>query len=73
MRSRFMPFCTRMMKMAPRTTFGSRPVPPKRLTPPITQAAIESSGYSLPMFPSPLSRRAVSMMAPMVVIPAATT
>ncbi len=67
MRARFMPFCTMPMKMAPSTTLPSRPEPPRRLTPPMTQAAIDSSGIVAPILASPVSRRAVSMMPEMAV------
>ena len=62
MRARFIPFWTSPMKRAPRTTFSIRPMPPRRLTPAITQAAIDSSGMVAPMLASPVSRRAVSRM-----------
>ena len=39
-----MPFWIRPMNSAPSTTFSTRPTPPRKLTPAITQAAINSSG-----------------------------
>ena len=62
MRARFMPFCTRPMNNAPRMTFSMRPTPPRKLTPAMTQAAIEPSGMEAPMLASPVSSRAVSSM-----------
>ena len=50
------------MNSAPSITLPTRPTPPRRLTPPMTQAAIDSSGMEAPMFASPVSSRAVSSM-----------
>jgi len=68
-----MPFCTRPMKMAPSTTLTSRPEPPRNETPPMTQAAIDSSGMVAPILASPDSSRAVSMMPEIAVKPAQST
>ena len=47
------------MNSAPSTTFSTRPTPPRKLTPAITQAAIDSNGIEAPMLASPVSSRAV--------------